>query len=258
VIIVIYILLSIGSKVKFGATLKDETGSSSAFTSHPRISRKYAENCDSKLSSLPFLLESRDNVYKSFLIVQPEEVKCYAWISFLTLKISTFWKTCNDPKQLFSNSNLLSPSYTPLARVDSVTRKKWIFKAETVSFDIQLLDATRIQGIAIHLEEFQIQYYLRNDLWLQLYGHYHKSDRNIHHHSSGNRNSILLFDEKFTTQNLVKDTTTGKALMILFLCNNHYNQEQISSLSLKLRAKSTILHQIMNIEVLESKTYNKK
>jgi hypothetical protein len=259
-LLITFILLSIGSKVKFAATLKDETGSSSASTSHPRISGKYAENCDSnKLSSLPFLLESRDNVYKSFLIVQPEEVKCYAWISFLTLKISTFWKTCNDPKQLFSNSNLLSPSYTPLARIDSVTRKKWIFKAETVSFDIQLLDATRIQGIAMHLEEFQIQYYLRNDLWLQLYGHYHKSDHNIYHYSSGNRNSILLFDEKFTTQNLVKDTTTGKALMILFLCNNqYYNQEQISSLSLKLRAKSTILHQIMYIEVLESKTYNKK
>jgi hypothetical protein len=265
-IMVTFMLLSIGSKVKSGAILKDETGSSSAFTSHPSISGKYAheikrtitasENCDSKLSSLPFLLESRDNVYKSFLIVQPEEVKCYAWISFLTLKISTFWKTCNDPKQLFSNSNLLSPSYTPLARADSVTRKKWIFKAETVSFDIQLLDATRIQGIAMHLEEFQIQYYLRNDLWLQLYGHYHKSDHNIYVHSSGNRNSILLFDEKFTTQNLVKDA--GKALMILFLCNNHYNQEQISSLSLKLRAKSTILHQINSIEVLESKTYNKK
>ncbi len=109
----------------------------------------------------------------------------------------------------------------------------------------------------MHLEEFQIQYYLRNDLRLQLYGHYHKSDHNIYGHSSGNRNSILLFDEKFTTQNLVKDTA-GKALMILFLCNNHYNQEQISSLSLKLRAKSTILHQIMSIEVLESKTYNKK
>jgi len=267
-IIVAFMLLSIGSKVKSGAILKDETGSSSAFTSHPRISGKYpdeikrtittvSENYDSKLSSLPFLLESRDNVYKSFLIVQPEEVKCYAWISFLTLKISTFWKACNNPKQLFSNSNLLSPSYKPLARADSVTRKKWIFKAETVSFDIQLLDATRIQGIAIHLEEFQIQYYLRNDLWLQLYGHYHKSDHNIYGHSSGNRNSILLFDEKFTTQNLVKDTT-GKALMILFLCNNHYNQEQISSLSLKLRAKSTILHQIISIEVLESKTYNKK
>jgi hypothetical protein len=266
-IIVTFMLLSIGSKVKSGAILKDETDSSSAFTSHPSISRKYAderkrtitvsENCDSKLSSFPFLLESRDNVYKSFLIVQPEEVKCYAWISLLTLKISTFWKTCNDPKQLFSNSNLLSPSYTPLERADSVSTKKWIFKAESVSFDIQLLDATRIQGIAMHLEEFQIQYYLRNDLRLQLYGHYHKSDQNIYGHSSGSRNSILLFDEKFTTQNLVKDTT-GKARMILFLCNNHYNQEQISSLSLKLRAKSTILHQIMSIEVLESKTYNKK
>jgi hypothetical protein len=251
-IIVTFMLLSIGSKVKSGAILRDETGSSSAFTSHPSIS-------NSKLSSLPLLLESRDNVYKSFLIVQPEEVKCYASISFLTLKISTFWKTCNNPKQLFSNTNLLSPSYTPLARVDSdsVTRKKWIFKAETVSFDIQLLDATRIQGIAMHLEEFQIQYYLRNDLSLQLYGHYHKSDHNIYRHSSDNRNSILLFDEKFTTQNLVKDAA-GKALMILFLCNNHYNQEQISSLSLKLRAKSTILHQIIRIEVLESKTYNKK
>ncbi len=247
-IIVTFMLHSIGSKVKSGAILKDQTGSSSAFTS-PSVS-------NSRLSSLAFLLESRENVYKSFLIVQPEEVKCYSWISFLTLKISTFWKTCNNPKQLFSNSNLLS-TYTPLARVDSVTRKKWIFKAETVSFDIQLLDATRIQGIAMHLEEFQIQYYLRNDLSLQLYGHYHKSDQNMYRHSSGNRNSILLFDEKFTTQNLVKDN--GKALMILFLCNNHYNnQEQISSLSLKLRAKSTILHQIIGIEVLESKTYNKK
>jgi len=249
-IFVTFMLHSIGSKAKSGATLKDQTGSSSAFTSHPSIS-------NSKLSSLPILLESRDNVYKSFLIVQPEEVKCYAWISLLTLKISTFWKTCNNPKQLFSNSNLLSP-YAPLAFVDSVTTKKWIFKAETVSFDIQLLDATQIQGIAIHLEEFQIQYYLRNDLSLQLYGHYHKSDHNIYRHSSDNRNSVLLFDEKFTTQNLVKDTA-GKPLMILFLCNNQYNnQEQILSLSLKLRAKSTILHQIISIEVLESKTYNKK
>ncbi len=146
----------------------------------------------------------------------------------------------------------------PLAHGDSVARKKWIFKAETVSFDIQLLDATRIQGIAMHLEEFQIQYYLRNDLSIQLYGHYHKSDHNIYRHSSGNQHSILLFDEKFTTQNLVKDTA-GKALMLLFLCNNHYsNQEQFSSLSLKLRANSTILHQIISIEVLESKTYNKK
>jgi len=257
-IIVTIMLHSIGSKVKSGAILKDETGSSSAFSSHhPSISGKHADEIKRTFTSLPLLLESRDNVYKSFLIVQPEEVKCYAWISFLTLKISTFWKKCNDPKQLFSNSNLLSPSYTPLARVDSVTRKIWIFKAETVSFDIQLLDATRIQGIAMHLEEFQIQYYLRNDLWLQLYGHYHKSDDNIYRHSSGNHNSIILFDEKFTTQNLVKDTT-GKTLMILFLCNNHYNQEQISSLSLKLRAKSTMLHQIISIEVLESKTYNKK
>ena len=154
----------------------------------------------SSSTSLPFLVESRDNFYKSLLIVQPEEVKCYVWISFLTLKIGTFWKTCNNPKQFFSNSNLLSPSYTPLmARVDSVTRKKKGFsKLKLFHLTSELLDATRIQGIAIHLEEFQIQYYLRNDLWLQLYGHYHKSDHNIYRHSSGNRNSILLFDEKFT------------------------------------------------------------
>ncbi len=43
VIIVTFMLLSIGLKVKSGAILKDETGSSSAFTSHPRISGKYAD-----------------------------------------------------------------------------------------------------------------------------------------------------------------------------------------------------------------------
>jgi len=163
-----------------------------------------------------------------------------------------FWKSCNNPKHLFSNNNLL-PTPPPSMPLDSVIRKKWTFKAEIVTFEIQLLDAIRVQGIAIHLEEFQIQYYLRKNLSLQLYGNYQNSDYDkTNHHHQDNLNSILLIDEKLTTQNLVRDS--GKVLMILFLSQN---QEQFSSLSLRLRSNSTILHQIISIEVLEPKTYNK-
>ena len=206
-------------------------------------------------SSLPFLLGSRETVYKSLVNIRTENVKCYAWFTFLSLKISMFWKSCNDPKHLFSNSNL----FPPLSSLNSGIPKKWTYKAELVTFEVQLLDAIEVQGIALHLDEFQVQYYLRNNLSVQLYGNYRKSDyhhhdNTKHHQYSGNRNPILLLDERLTTQHLIGDTGKQHILITLFLCQQ--NKEKFSNLSLRLRSKSTILHQIISIEVLELKTYH--
>jgi len=114
------------SKVKFGSSRKGETELSSALSPKLGISGScsdkikraiegFSGNCGSMSSSLPLILSSRYNVYESFVSVQPEEVKCYSWITFLTLKISMFWKSCKNPKHLFSNNNLLpTPPSMPL------------------------------------------------------------------------------------------------------------------------------------------------
>ena len=269
VIIIIGLLVYSNNKVKSGSSRRGETGSSFSAKSgqltesyseergKKQTQRGFSNNCGSISSSLPFLLGSRETVYKNLINVQPEAVKCYTWLTFLSLKISMFWKSCNNPKHLFSNNNL----FAPLPSLSSVILKKWTSKAELVTFEIQLLDAIEVQGIALHLEEFQVQYYLRNNLSVQLYGNYYRKSGDNHHddtkyyHYSDNRNPILLFDEKLTNQHLV-DGDTGKQhiLITLFLCQQ--NKEKFSSLSLRLRSKSTILHQIISIEVLELKTYN--
>ena len=249
---------------------KRQTGSSSAFSSlyhesgHCFDGRKgksegFSDKCNGLVSSstVPSLLRSKYDIYESFVHIQPEEVKCYAWVTFLTLKISMFWRSCNNPKHLFSNNNNLTPQPLPSLTLNLETRKKWTYKAEIVSFEIKLLDAIRVQGLALHLDEFQIQYYLRNNLWLQLYGNYRSPDRddaNHHQQQTGNANSILLLNERLSTQNIVRDSE--KVLMMLFLFQD--NKYQFSSLSLKLGSKTTIFHQIISIEVLEPKTYNKK
>jgi len=271
VIIIIGLLVYSNNKVKSGSSRRGETGSffsGSSFSAKSGQSESYSDeigkkaqrgfsnNCGGGISSsLPFLLGSRKTVYKNLVNIQPEDVQCYTWFTFLSLKIRMFWKSCNNPKHLFSNSNLFPPL---LPSLSSVILKKWTSKAELVTFEIQLLDAIEVQGIALHLEEFQVQYYLRNNLSVQLYGNYRKSDDNHHdmkhHHYSDNQNPILLLDEKLTTQHLVVgDTGKQHILTILFLCQN---KEKFSSLSLRLRSKSTILHQIISIEVLELKTYN--
>jgi len=163
--------------------------------------------------------------------------------------MNIFWRSCNNPEQLFlSSRHLRSPSQS--ASLDSANGKKWSFKAEIVTFEIYLLDAIRVQGIAMQLEEFQFQYYLRNNLTLQLYGSQeHYGDTACQYDP---RNSILLFEERLTTQHPVKED--GRFLMLVFLCPN---RERFSSLSLRLRSKSFILHHIISVEVLEPKTYNK-
>ena len=270
-IIIIGLLVYCNNKVKFGSSRKGETAlffSDPSFSakigqsescSHERekkeTQRGFSNNCGSISSSLPFLLGSRETFYKNLVNIRPEEVKCYAWFTFLSLKINMFWKSCNNPKHLFLNGNL----FPPLPSLNSGILKKWTYKAELVTFEVQLLDAIEVQGIALHLDEFQVQYYLRNNLSVQLYGNYRKSGYHLHddntkyHQHSGNRNPILLLDERLTTQHLIGDT--GKHFLItLFLCQQ--NKEKFSSLSLRLRSKSTILHQIISIEVLELKTYN--
>jgi len=161
-----------------------------------------------------------------------------------------FWKPCNNPKQLFSNKNLRSS----LLHLDIVTEKKLSFKAEIITFEIQLLDVISVQGIAMHVEEFQFQYYLRSNLSIQLYGNYKSSYQRYGDtdRQSDNRNSVLLFEQRLMTQHLVRDN--GKIIMLLFLSQN---KEKFSSLSFKLRSMSTILHQIISIEVLEPKTYKR-
>ena len=143
-----------------------------------------------------------------------------------------FWESCVDPMHLFSIK--LIQKALPL-------EKTWSYKAEMVTFEIQLLETARIQGLLVNLEEFQFQYYLRNNITLQLYGNFQKNKHK----------SILLLEENFTAQHLVRNDR-GDVLLFLYF---NKNEEQFSSLSLKLRSRSTILHQIIGLSILERKIY---
>ncbi len=185
-------------------------------------------------SSLSFLRGSKQSITDLFVAVQPEEVECYGSMTLFSLQIRMFWESCVDPMHLFSNK--LIQKALPL-------EKKWSYKAEIVTFEIQLLETARIQGLLVNLEEFQFQYYLRNNIKLQLYGNFQKNKHK----------SILLLDEKLTAQHLVRNDR-GDVLLFLYF---NQNEEQFSSLSLKLRSKSTLLHQIIGLSILERKTYRR-
>jgi len=188
--------------------------------------------------SFAFLMRSRQSIADNFVVVQPQEVECYGSMTFLSLQFKMFWESCIDSKQLFSSRSVQSALFR---------EKTWSYKAEIVTFEIQLLEAARIQGLLIHLEEFQFQYYLRNNIALQLSGNF-PLDGSIHQNNK--QKSIILLEEKLTTQHLVRTDED----VLLFLHFNQ-NEEKFSSLSLKFRSKSIIFYQIIGISILERKTY---
>jgi len=188
--------------------------------------------------STTFLMGSRQSITDNFVVVQLEEVECYGSITLLSLQVKMFWESCIDPKQLFSNKFIQTGLHP---------EKIWSYKAEIVTFEIHLLDIAKIQGLLINLEEFQFQYYLRNNITLQLYGNVPPEDVK---HQTNKQKSILLLEERLTTQHLVR--TDGEVLLFLYF---NQNKERFSSLSLKLRSRSMILYQIISISILERKTY---
>ncbi len=226
------------------------------FSSHNGISESCSVkiNADAQPKSFDSTSPQTLSFFKiadNFVIVQPEEVKCYGWITFLSLQFKIFWNSCINSEQLFSNEFLHK---TPLSLSLQNNKKKWSYKAESVNFQIRLLDPAKIEGLIVILQEFQLQYYLRHNLTLELYGNYLLHEEDSRQYQNIKQNSILLFDEKLTAQHLVK--IDGDVLGLVYIFQS---REKFSSLSFRLRSKSStiILHQLIGISILEKKTYER-
>jgi len=171
--------------------------------------------------------------------VRPDEVNCVGRKTLFGLQWRIFWDACHEPERLFGIVKNHKQKSFPV---------KWSFRAEILIFDILFADPTIIEAVSIQLDEYQVQYYLRNHVTLQLYGHANEKRK---------ESANVLIDEIIAADHIIPTTEddNGVVTLILFCRNDSCRRNSFTNLFLKLKSNSSLSHHMIGISIWELKRF---